>query len=223
MAKRPRRTPPARCPGNPGFSAPQRTKPRVLKTLLKTSQNFPPRFPLIFPSPAPKVLHKNPVTGKNNQANAASRRGAGFPGHQRKGHGDAGRTPARLRWAGADWAHKDGHATKSCGGSRGPVDPWSAAAASKRRGEALERLCREIAQRCADGRSDKRARSSVSGRRTGGQCKRAGALPFLYTVTKEQRKPQVLIFFVISSTISLRCRSLPIFFSIVLMEYTTVE
>ena len=33
------------------------------------------------------------------------------------------------------------------------MDPWSAAAASKRRGEALERLCREIAQRCADGRS----------------------------------------------------------------------
>ena len=33
------------------------------------------------------------------------------------------------------------------------MDPWSAAAASKRRGEALERLCREIAQRCADERS----------------------------------------------------------------------
>ena len=73
------------------------------------------------------------------------------------------------------------------GGSRGPADPWSAAAASKRRGEALERLCREIAQRCADGRSDKRARSPVSGRRTGGQCKRAGALPYLHTVTKERR------------------------------------
>ena len=47
--------------------------------------------------------------------------------------------------------------------------------------------------------------------------------PLVLSVMKEQRKPQVLIFFVISSTISLRCRSLPIFFSIVLMEYTTVE
>ena len=43
--------------------------------------------------------------------------------------------------------------TNPHGGSRGPVDPWSASTASKRRGEALERLCREIAQRCADGRS----------------------------------------------------------------------
>ena len=43
--------------------------------------------------------------------------------------------------------------TNPHGGSRGPGDPWSAAAASKRWGEALERLCREIAQRCADGRS----------------------------------------------------------------------
>ena len=77
--------------------------------------------------------------------------------------------------------------TKSHGGSRGPVDPWSASTASKRWGEALERLCREIAQRCADGRSVKRARSSVSGRRSGGHCKRDGALPYLYTVTKEQR------------------------------------
>ena len=163
MAKRPRRAPPARRPGNPDFSAHQRTKPRVLKTLLKTSQNFPPRFPLIFPSPVPKVLHKNPVTGKGpikrtqrrgaggcgisrsvsgagrparpikKKTAFAARRGAGFPGHQRKGHGDADRAPARQGWAGADWAHKDGHATKSCGGSRGPVDPWSAAAASKRR------------------------------------------------------------------------------------------
>ena len=48
---------------------------------------------------------------------------------------------------------KKRRATIPCGGSRGPADPWSAAAASKRRGEALERLCREIAQRCADGRS----------------------------------------------------------------------
>ena len=48
--------------------------------------------------------------------------------------------------------------------------------------------------------------------------------PLVLSVTKEQEfPPQVLMFFVISSTISLRCRSLPIFFSIVLMEYTTVE
>ncbi|WP_295475597.1 hypothetical protein, partial [uncultured Subdoligranulum sp.] len=60
------------------------------------------------------------------------------------------------------------------------------------RGEALERLCREIAQRCADGRSVKRARSSVSGRRLGGHCKRAGALPFLYTVMKEQHSNEKL-------------------------------
>ena len=72
---------------------------------------------------------------------------------KRKSHGDAPRAPARLRWAGADKAQKDDRATLPCGGSRGPADPWSAAAASKRRGEALERLCREIAQRCADGRS----------------------------------------------------------------------
>src|SRR5699024_8437021 len=51
------------------------------------------------------------------------------------------------------------------------------------------RLCREIAQRCADGRSVKRARSPVSGRRPGGQCKRAGALPYLHTVMKEQPLP----------------------------------
>ena len=82
--------------------------------------------------------------------------------------------------------------TNPHGGSRGPVDPWSASTASKRRGEALERLCREIAQRCADGRSVKRARSPVSGRRTGGQCKRAGALPYLHTVTKEQHRNEML-------------------------------
>ena len=52
---------------------------------------------------------------------------------RRKGHGDARRAPARQGWAGADWAHKDSHTTSSCGGSRGPADPWSAAAASKRR------------------------------------------------------------------------------------------
>ncbi len=51
-----------------------------------------------------------------------------------------------------------------------------------------------------------------------------GPDPLVLSVTKEQEfPPQVLMFFVISSTISLRCRSLPIFFSIVLMEYTTVE
>jgi len=82
--------------------------------------------------------------------------------------------------------------TNPHGGTRGPVDPWSASTASKRWGEALERLCREIAQRCADGRSVKRARSSVSGRRSGGHCKRAGALPYLYTVTKEQRCNEML-------------------------------
>jgi len=32
---------------------------------------------------------------------------------------------------------KKRRATIPCGGSRGPADPWSAAAASKRRGEAL--------------------------------------------------------------------------------------
>ncbi len=96
-------------------------------------------------------------------------------GRQRKGYGDARCAPARQGWAGAAPArvkvmemHQGrrpvyGGAprtgadiqtqTKSHGGSRGPADPWSAAAASKRRGEALERLCREIAQRCADGRS----------------------------------------------------------------------
>ena len=68
-------------------------------------------------------------------------------------------------------------------GSRGPL----VGGRRIERGEALERLCREIAQRCADGRSVKRARSSVSGRRTGGQCKRAGAWPYLHTVMKEQR------------------------------------
>src|SRR5699024_12090209 len=72
---------------------------------------------------------------------------------RRKGYGDPPRAPARLRWAGADRTQRDDRATIPYGGSRGPVDPWSAAAASKRRGEALERLCREIAQRCADGRS----------------------------------------------------------------------
>ena len=107
MAKRPRRAPPARSPGNPDFSAPQRAKPRALKTLLKTSQNFPPRFPLIFPSPAPKVLHKNPVTGKRakkeNAENAAWAAGesAGCPGHQREGNGEELRAPARQGWAGA--------------------------------------------------------------------------------------------------------------------------
>ena len=82
MAKRPRRAPPTWRPGNPGFSAPQRTKPRAGKTLLKTSQNFPPRFPLIFPSPAPKVLHKNPVTekrAKKENAAWAAGEGAGCP------------------------------------------------------------------------------------------------------------------------------------------------
>ena len=74
-------------------------------------------------------------------------------GCPRNGHGDAPCAPARQGWAGADKAQRDGRATIPCGGSRGPADPWSAAAASKRRGEALERLCREIAQRCADGRS----------------------------------------------------------------------
>ena len=48
---------------------------------------------------------------------------------------------------------KKRRATIPCGGALGPLAPGSAAAASKRRGEALERLCREIAQRCADGRS----------------------------------------------------------------------
>lgn len=92
LAKRPRRAPPARHPGNPDFSATQRTKPRVLKTLLKTSQNFPPRFPLIFPSPAPKVLHKNPVTGKG-PIKRMQRSGAGRCGISR-GVSGAGR-PAR--------------------------------------------------------------------------------------------------------------------------------
>ena len=133
---------------------------------------------------------------------------------KRKGYGDARCAPARQGWAGAAAANvkamemhqgrrpvkggparmlvKNGPARQSCGGSRGPADPWSAAAASKRRGEALERLCREIAQRCADGRSVKRARSSVSGRRSGGHCKRAGALPYLRTVMKEQRYIEML-------------------------------
>ena len=137
-------------------------------------------------------------------------RARGFPrSRQRKGNGDARCAPARLRWGGASATSVKGmemHVgprpvkggpgrtgvktrplTKPHGGSRGPVDPWSASTASKRWGEALERLCREIAQQCADGRSVKRARSSVSGRRTGGQCKRAGALPYLRTVTREQR------------------------------------
>ena len=52
---------------------------------------------------------------------------------RRKECGDARCAPARLRWAGAAGAHRDGRATQSCGGSRGPADPWSAAAASKRR------------------------------------------------------------------------------------------
>ena len=78
-------TPPPRPAGpeprKPGFSATQRIKPRILKTLLKTSQNFPPRFPLIFPSPAPKVLHKNPVTGKNqsSECSVTAREGVEFP------------------------------------------------------------------------------------------------------------------------------------------------
>ena len=216
MAKRPHRAPPARNPGNPDFSAPQRTKPRVLKILLKTSQNFPPRFPLIFPSPAPKVLHKNPVTGKGpikrmqrgrrgkvwnfprrewcrqaRQANFGSV-GGGAGGEVARGAANVKAMEMHLVrrsvYGGpAQMLLKKRRATIPCGGSRGPADPWSAAAASKRRGEALERLCREIAQRCADGRSDKRARSSVSGRRSGGHCKRAGALPYLRTVMKEQR------------------------------------
>ena len=52
---------------------------------------------------------------------------------KRKGHGDAPRAPARQGWAGAAGAYKKSPARQSCGGSRGPVDPWSAAAASKRR------------------------------------------------------------------------------------------
>ena len=76
-------------------------------------------------------------------------------GRQRKGYGDARCAPARQGWAGAAPArvkvmemHQGrrpvyGGAprtgadiqtqTKSHGGSRGPLDPWSAAAASKRR------------------------------------------------------------------------------------------
>ncbi len=70
-------------------------------------------------------------------ATRAAERGAGLTAGcgvpQRKGYGDVRCAPARLRWAGAVGAHKDGRATIPCGGSRGPADPWSAAAASKRR------------------------------------------------------------------------------------------
>ena len=52
---------------------------------------------------------------------------------KRKGYGDARCAPARQGWAGAAGARRDGRATIPCGGSRGPADPWSAAAASKRR------------------------------------------------------------------------------------------
>ena len=98
-----------------------------------------------------------------------------LPGHRCKGYGEELRAAPRQGWGAAPaagvkvmemhqgprpvkggpgrmgvniWAQ-----TKSHGGSRGPLDPWSASTASKRWGEALERLCREIAQRCADGRS----------------------------------------------------------------------
>ena len=53
-------------------------------------------------------------------------------GCPRNGHGDAPCAPARLRWGGAAGAHRDGRATIPCGGSRGPLDPWSASTASKR-------------------------------------------------------------------------------------------
>ena len=64
----------------------------------------------------------------------AEGRGSGLPaGRQLKGYGDARYAPARQGWAGAAGAQRDSHITQSCGGSRGPADPWSAAAASKRR------------------------------------------------------------------------------------------
>ena len=53
-------------------------------------------------------------------------------GRHRKDYGDAPWAPPRLRWGGAAGAHRDGRATIPCGGSRGPVDPWSASTASKR-------------------------------------------------------------------------------------------
>ncbi len=53
-------------------------------------------------------------------------------GRHRKDYGDAPCAPPRLRWGGAAGAHRDGRATIPCGGSRGPLDPWSASTASKR-------------------------------------------------------------------------------------------
>ena len=271
MAKRPRRAPPARRPGNPGFSSPQRTNPKVLKTLLKTSQNFPPRFPLIFPSPAPKVLHKNPVTGKG-PIKRTQRRGAGGCGISR-GVSGAGRPDSRF-WQREQRGGVRGFPVTSVkvmemqvgrrpvyGGPvrigriktatqrnrvGGPGVLWTPGRRPPHRNggtfgsfsherttinqEVVKKMAtkptRQLTNKATPDRPIKRKINILGARGRGLSRKtdRTGPDPLVLSPGERTRiPPQVLIFFVISSTISLRCRSLPIFFSIVLMEYTTVE